>query len=346
MNDTMEEKDEKDENICTCCFEKILNNPKILSCGHQFHTDCFLEWGQLHNGWRICPNCRDLDVTRVDDTVSMSVETFEHHVEKMDNQAKELEYLKESLLDIQSSSDFNRTLEESGTSSGESITIFDQVESFISQTNTDLSPLYAEVASHRGEAPVSTTSNSHPLSGESGPSSSLVYPLQDSLDSRLFASNPQREVNRVQNRIMVPVFSTTIEQFDSYRSSSHDDQNDIEAPDQRNALRYSEIPCYIVPKSEYRKLLKSSRKLSKLQDKYILLQDIFKNTRNMFMEYKTNNKLLKKNLNKLLHENESFIEQYKIDKKELNKLTHTKNSLECICDNLINKLKNVQKKNF
>jgi hypothetical protein len=43
-----------DTDDCSICLDKLVNK-LIMPCGHQFHTDCILDWFKKNN---TCPICR------------------------------------------------------------------------------------------------------------------------------------------------------------------------------------------------------------------------------------------------------------------------------------------------
>jgi len=44
--------------ICSVCFDEVVENSLRLRCGHEFHASCFAGWENETKPLPTCPNCR------------------------------------------------------------------------------------------------------------------------------------------------------------------------------------------------------------------------------------------------------------------------------------------------
>jgi hypothetical protein len=67
----------KNNNECSICFENITasTGKTILSCSHNFHLKCIVDWFQHEHSNQQCPYCRHIpsDLEHVDQTETVEV---------------------------------------------------------------------------------------------------------------------------------------------------------------------------------------------------------------------------------------------------------------------------------
>lgn len=57
---------------CTICFEKIKIS-KILSCGHEYHSECINKWLDINKS---CPLCRNIIIVIPTDPIMIKIPKY------------------------------------------------------------------------------------------------------------------------------------------------------------------------------------------------------------------------------------------------------------------------------